>query len=314
MSETPLPLNNLETSLEKRIADRQALLDTFADQPLDDTVWESAFSKVMADGDYVGGSAFADALPAAELIEMATLVRSTPISARYNLMAGQASNGQLWFDVMQGFSSTQIRSVQTELIRSWLDQGDSPMQFDRALDVGTGVGKSLATLQANAQTVVGLDRNAALIDIAKARAANNTLFVQASVDALPFDNDSFDLITSLGLECALDRKTAIGFYSELGRVMMPDGIYITSSYYTPEGEQPSDELASFALTSKAMLSDMIGDTVTGALDIRDRITPEAKETLLHQLGLHEYNYDITSDDGTTHNLVTVVTKNSTIFQ
>lgn len=304
MPETHLPQDILQSPHKKRTADRQTLLDGFAELPNDETIWNTAFSWVVAEGDQATGEALADHIPMDELIELAKTVRATPPQDRYNLMAQQASTGQLWFDVLQTFTSEQIKDAVQSIVRSWSNERGA---FHHALDVGTGTGKSLCVLESSANSVVGVDRNQSLLTVAQQVAGENTRLVKAEVTELPFDDASFDLIASSGLGSALDKSTAIAFYKELARVMTPDGVYIEGSYWTVDG-YPGEDLVRITTSSKAMLADMIVDTVSGNLEITDRLSNNDKVGLLEALGLKEDLYDVPSEDGKTHNLITVITK------
>ncbi|HSX44310.1 MAG TPA: class I SAM-dependent methyltransferase [Candidatus Saccharimonadales bacterium] len=294
--------------VEARVKLRRVLLDEFAEYPTDDQLWQTAYEWVRAEGDHPGQTSIAADVPADELITMADTVRKTPQAERYNLMAQRASNGKYWFDVIEGFSSDQVRRVQADMVKSWVADQDSSLNFYNALDIGTGVGKSLAILEGCADNVVGLDQNPTLLSIAKERAGADTSLVQGSADKLPFEDSGFDLISSQGLRAALDKSSAKNFLRELARVMTPDGIYIEGHYYSPYDDHPHPELARFTETSKAMLSDMIGDSVSGALDRTDSLSGEEEHTFLAGVGLREHHHAVLDEDGVSHTLITVITK------
>jgi ubiquinone/menaquinone biosynthesis C-methylase UbiE len=288
---------------------RQDLLDQFSEAPEDKTLWQTAYGWVRAEGDNPEQPGVASSIPAEELIALADKVRTTDPAGRYDLMADRASNGQYWFDVIEGFSSDHLSKVQESVISTWVSQRGS--RYSNALDIGTGVGKSLVPLEANANYVTGIDSNQKLLDIAKDRVGHNANLVRASVEELPFDNDSFDLISSQGVSGALNKSTTESFYREIARVMKPDGVYIETTYFPVDEHHPNDELARLAATSKAMLSDMIGDTVSGALVIpeSDQLSWEDTQALFEELGLDCEVHDVLSEDNVTHALVTIITKN-----
>lgn len=303
MSETPHPTPNLLID-EPRPDDRQALLDTFADQPEDPAVWDTAYTWVRSEGDHAGQTTgIASDIPAEELIAMADAVRGTDQSERYDLMTRTASNGQLWFDVIEGFSMDSIRQILTDAI-DISARGQEP--FSRALDLGTGTGKSLAVLEHNAQQVVGVDRNKALLGIAQQRAGKNTSLVQADITKLPFEDNSFDLISTLGVEGSLDKVTRTAFYKQLARVLMPGGTYISAFYNYPQ--LPSEEMAQVTQTSKGMLADMVCDTVSGGANVTERLDEDETNALLVELGLHKQYYRDTSNDGRNHAILQVISK------
>ncbi len=302
------PSNELQAlSVEARAKRRQVLLDEFEERPTDSQLWQAAYEWVRAEGDHPEQASIAADISADELITMADTVRNTPQAERYNLMAQRASNGKYWFDVIEGFSSSKVREGQGNVIRSWVNNSDNPSHFYNALDVGTGVGKSLAILEGSANNVVGLERNPELLKIAKERAGAHTGLVQGSAEQLPFDDASFDLISSQGLRAALDKQATKNFLRELARVLVPGGIYIEGHYlHNEDGLHP--EMARFIETSKAMLSDMIGDSTSGALTRIDCLSPEEEEEFLADLGLREEYYDQPDEDGVSHTLITLITK------
>lgn len=295
-------------SIEKTAEARQDILDRFAEHPQDDSIWQTAYDLVRAEGDHPDQISIGSDIPVDELLVMADTVRRTPSANRYDLMAQRTSVGKYWFDVIEGFSSDQVRGVQADVVGSWFGREDSVIPFYSALDVGTGVGKSLAILESHAYSVVGLDQNPALLEIAKERAGSHTSLVQGTANKMPFDDSSFDLVSSQGLRAALDKDAATGFLKELARVMTPNGVYIEGHYYSPDEAHPHPELARFTETAKAMLTDMIGDTVSGSLDRFDLLTGEEAQAILEAAGLREEHYDVVDEDGVSHTLITLMSK------
>ncbi len=57
-----------------------------------------------------------------------------------------------------------------------------------------------------------------------------------------------------------------------------------------------------------MLTDMIGDTVSGSLDRVDLLTAEESQAILGAIGLQEEHYDVVDNDGVTHTLITLISK------
>jgi ubiquinone/menaquinone biosynthesis C-methylase UbiE len=284
--------------------ERQSLLDTFAEQPEDNTTWNIAYSWVRAEGDELGQDGVASDISADELIAMAETVRTTTQAERYELMTRYTQNGRLWFDVIKGFSTDSLRQELKHSVETSAQQNQVP--FFRTLDLGTGIGNSLVILEENARQVIGVDRDKALLDIAQKRAGDNTVLVQADITALPFDNGSFDLVSSLGIEGSLDKDTQAAFYTELARVMMPGCSYLTAYYNYPY--MPSDEMLQITQTSKAMLADMICDTVSGGASIVQRLDEDETNNLFAELGLQKECYLEVSEDEKNHVVIQVITK------
>lgn len=296
-------LQNNEVSVEAR----QQLLTQFCERPDDESIWQTAYSWVTVES-VVGNQQepVAD-IPAEELVAFADLVRKTPLPERYELTTKTASNERMWFDILGTFDSPQLEQAKEGIIESWIDRGDNPTKFEKGLDLGTGTGKSLRALEVGAEKVVGLDRSIELLAIAKTRAARGTELVLGEVDKLPFADNEFDIATSSGLTGSLDRSTLRGFYAELSRVLRPGGIYVEVSSWPFDGYIDEQD-AKIVASSKAMLADMIVDTVSGKHQLKDHMNPEEQEALLESLGLDTRHYDVSSEDGKARNLLTIITR------
>lgn len=281
---------------------RGQLLAEFAEHPEDDDVWNTAYEWVRSEGDahdFPRPEAGIDGIPAEELIRFAQTVRATDPNQRYDLTVEQAPNGQPWFDVLETFSSPQLQRAKLTVMQALLGQSD--YEFEEALDIGTGTGKSLGALEAVANHVTGLDRNASMLKAAATRKGPYTDLVQASVELLPFPDNSFDLIASSGLTGSLDKETAVKFYGQIARVLQPGGAYIDGSYYPNEQGYSGQALAAIQHSSKAMLADMIVDTISGKLNILAHLEFDDRQALLARLGLTEVIYGIEDElaaDGT----------------
>ena len=103
------------------------------------------------------------------------------------------------------------------------------------LDVATGSGNvAIPAARAGAQ-VTGLDLTPKLLDVARERAGEagvEITFVEGDAEELPFDDESFDRVTScFGVMFAPRQGVAAG---ELVRVARPGGRIVVSAW-TPEG-------------------------------------------------------------------------------
>jgi ubiquinone/menaquinone biosynthesis C-methylase UbiE len=98
----------------------------------------------------------------------------------------------------------------------------------RVLDLACGSGEpsiSIAALLKGTGRVVGVDFAAAPLEVARERASkrglDNAEFLRADVHALPFENESFDRVTSrMGVMFFSDLHKALG---EMRRVLKPGG-------------------------------------------------------------------------------------------
>jgi len=93
----------------------------------------------------------------------------------------------------------------------------------RVLDVGCGTGRFLGALPAHYERV-GIDVSAEMLD--RAREKGIEVF-EASGDALPFDDASFDLVTTFAvLHHLIDPELVVATLREISRVVRPGGAAI----------------------------------------------------------------------------------------
>jgi SAM-dependent methyltransferase len=106
---------------------------------------------------------------------------------------------------------------------------------EKLLDVATGSGNAALAAARKGAEVTGLDLTPKLLDVARERAAAEGLeikFMEGDAEDLPFDNGSFDRVTSVfGVMFA--PRHAVGA-AELVRVAAPGGT-IAFAAWTPEG-------------------------------------------------------------------------------
>jgi O-antigen biosynthesis protein len=96
------------------------------------------------------------------------------------------------------------------------------------LDAGCGVGYGSGLLAgAGASTVVGVDVAPKAVEAAAAVAPANASFVTGDVHALPFDDDSFDLVVCFEVIEHVERQEAV--IGELARVLTSGGLLVISS-------------------------------------------------------------------------------------
>jgi len=106
-----------------------------------------------------------------------------------------------------------------------------PRGDERALDVGTGAGALALALAPLVREVVGVDRSAELLALARERAAPNTTFVEADAVHLPFDDASFDLSCTLRTLHHVPRPELV--LAELVRVTRPGGRVLVVDQIAP---------------------------------------------------------------------------------
>lgn len=101
------------------------------------------------------------------------------------------------------------------------------------LDVATGTGLVAAELLERGYDVTGLDHSAEMLAVARDRFGGRVPLVEASADALPFPDASFDHLTFTYLLRYVDDPGAT--LAELARVVRPGGVIASLEFGVPRG-------------------------------------------------------------------------------
>ncbi|BDH56567.1 class I SAM-dependent methyltransferase [Tsukamurella sp. PLM1] len=150
--------------------------------------------------------------------------RPTGLSGAVNSSAAFAATYQrLWQPAllrMSGAGGTDVRDAQSELVRNL-----ARSRPHRMLDVGCGPGLhtvDLATNLAAGGLAVGVDPAEAMVRRAASRNAGEGIaYVRGDVAALPFADDTFDLVVSIGSLCVVEKPYRV--VREMVRVTAPGG-------------------------------------------------------------------------------------------
>jgi ubiquinone/menaquinone biosynthesis C-methylase UbiE len=129
----------------------------------------------------------------------------------------------------QGESLARLAEL-TEPRRNWF-----------VLDVSTGAGHTALTLAPLVARVIATDLTPQMLDVARRLAGErnitNVEFTPADAHALPFDDDTFDLVTNrIALHHYPDARLAV---KEMARVCKPGGIVALVDNVVPPDEQTS---------------------------------------------------------------------------
>lgn len=139
-----------------------------------------------------------------------------------------------------------IWGLDKELAAKWIDDALSPIPEDFAgklleVPVGTGVLTMPLYQKLSGADIICLDYSADMMKNAEKRAdamnIHNVSFVQGDVGALPFEDESFDIVLSLnGFHAFPDKDAA---FRETCRVLKKGGI-LCGCFYIKEGFKRTD--------------------------------------------------------------------------
>jgi len=121
-----------------------------------------------------------------------------------------------WFDSALG------RRVWVDEYRA-LSEVLDPVDARRVLDAGCGDGRLSVELARERASVVGVDRDLTMLGAAHARmgGSSEVALVRADVSRLPFDQESFDVVTAVTVLCFVPHPAAV--VRELARVVRTRG-------------------------------------------------------------------------------------------
>jgi ubiquinone/menaquinone biosynthesis C-methylase UbiE len=204
-------------------------------------------------------------LPLDEMLTVAQRLRETDsLIEQYRILSGEASTGELWYDLVLGKVNDKLLSVMNQEVGNWKDRLGFPAgsrRWRKGLDLGTGTGNSLREMEKFADESVGVDLLDFLLPVARSR-SEKSLLVSANALNLPFSDDSLDLIQSNGLTFYLPKEALGGFVSEVDRVLIPGGSYF-QAYPLPSEEGSLAQTERGYLTNgKALLACLMDRLIT----------------------------------------------------
>ncbi len=147
------------------------------------------------------------------------------LEAEFDKFAGEyeqahAASIRLSGEAPDFFAKYKIADVAARLAR----QGEKPA---RILDFGAGVGNSLGPMRAAfpESDIVLLDPSAQSLDIASARFPGQASFQPFDGQAIPYDDNQFDLIFTACVFHHIPEEMHVGLLREIGRVLKPGGSF-----------------------------------------------------------------------------------------
>lgn len=149
-----------------------------------------------------------------------------------------ATNGRLWGARARDWAEVQEGQCAAAYHAVLAHAGVGP--GTRHLDVGCGAGMAAALSAARGATVSGIDAAEALLEIARERTPAGD-FRQGDLEALPFDDDAFDLVTGFNaFQYAGDAARAL---REAGRVTRQGGMIVIMTWGDPAGMEAASLVA-----------------------------------------------------------------------
>jgi ubiquinone/menaquinone biosynthesis C-methylase UbiE len=144
-----------------------------------------------------------------------------------------------------------------------------PSGDERALDVGTGAGGLALSLAPLVREVVGLDPVPELLELARARAAPNTEFVEGDGTALTYPDGAFDLAgTHRTLHHVAQPERIV---AELARVTRPGGHVLVVDQLAPGEPAEAAELHEFETVRDPSHARLLTDTELRELFAANRL-------------------------------------------
>jgi SAM-dependent methyltransferase len=129
----------------------------------------------------------------------------------------------LWYDQLYDGIANRGYALRARMATVLRLAGSGPGD---ALDVGMGPGRLCSELDRVGWTISGVDTSNEMIELARCRLPRASAhLLRASADELPFDDDSFDLVTAIGV---LEYAGVPRALHELSRVLRPGGRAILS--------------------------------------------------------------------------------------
>lgn len=103
----------------------------------------------------------------------------------------------------------------------------------KILDVGCAGGNNIFFVAEQGFSAYGIDGSKNAIEIGRKRLAEKNLFADLYVGdfrELPFESEFFDLVIDRGSLCCLDKSGIQHTINEIKRVLLPGGLFFSSSY------------------------------------------------------------------------------------
>jgi arsenite methyltransferase len=180
--------------------------------------------------------------------QRATEIRNA-VKGTYRLVSKQPS-GVLPYPVGRdsalglGYERGWLEAISADVVERFVGVGNPigirrPNDGERVLDAGCGCGfdSFVASLLVGARgRVVGVDLTPEMLEVARRASAawplRNIQFMEGSVENLPFEDGSFDLVISNGVLNLVPDKDAA--FRQLSRILVPGGSFVAADILVDE--------------------------------------------------------------------------------
>ncbi|MGI2336394.1 MAG: class I SAM-dependent methyltransferase [Dehalogenimonas sp.] len=153
---------------------------------------------------------------------------------------------------------------------------------DRVLDICCGTGSTTAIIapEVDQGHVTGVDLSPDMLAVAKKKVvASWVSFQRASVDNLPFNDNSFNhVICSYGLH-EIPKELRAAALKEVLRVLKPGGTFLTLDYHLPRYFPARQAIGAFVrifeheIAYKMMRGELAAEVAGAGLNLKDKKTP-----------------------------------------
>lgn len=202
-------------------------------------------------------------IPLKDLLELAEKVKGEKDSIKkYSFLAEKSPNGEIWFEVLNGLSS--------KITLDKIAQRVGMKQWGNVADIGSGIGALTRKIEPYCDSLVGVDRVPALVEIADERKRGKEEYILTDALDLPFEDGSLDLVVSNSLIASLSKDKLTDFVEELSRAIKPGGSYLDGGPMKLSDGVGIDTRIDLA-NSKGIIADMIVDVVNGRAEMENPI-------------------------------------------
>ena len=157
---------------------------------------------------------------------------------------------------------------------------------ERALDVGTGAGAFALALAPLVREVVGVDVVPELLAEARKRATENSEFVEADAEHLPFRPGEFDVVCTARTLHHVPRPELV--LAEMTRVLRPGGTMLVVDQLAPVDPLAAIELNRFEVARDPSTTRILADVDLRGLFDSNGLVLRRSESVVEERDLESY--------------------------